>query len=451
MTMNFFKFIKKLFSVSLPIIIQQLFLNLASLLDTLMVGQLDETSISGVYIATQIVFVINLIIAGSIEGGSVFLCQFKGTKNKNNITKSFVFKLIFSVLISFSATIIIFIFHKPLVSCFSKDENVIKIACNYLLVLSTSFIPYAITNSISTSMRETNHPFVPMIITFAAIILNTFVNYLLIYGSFNFPRLGATGAAIGTIVERFFETITLILLCVFIKYDFLYKFKQNIKFEKQMFLTFLKKSFPLLINETLWALGQSILVYYFSKVDPIATVVLPISSTIYNLIFVVCLGLGNGISIIIGETIGSSDYALGQKQGFYSLIFSLLISIILGIILFVIAPLIVSLYGGIGNDAKEIAKVLIYFNAFYIVLCAINNSLFFLMRSGGRTEIVLIFDSLYAFIIQIPACVILLNWTNIPFLIFVCSIYSLDIIKLFIGSYIVLSKKWIKNLTKQFN
>lgn len=60
MTMNFFKFIKKLFLVSLPIIIQQLFLNLASLLDTLMVGQLDEASISGVYIATQIVFVIKL-------------------------------------------------------------------------------------------------------------------------------------------------------------------------------------------------------------------------------------------------------------------------------------------------------------------------------------------------------------------------------------------------------
>lgn len=451
MKKDFFSFVKKLSLVSLPIIIQQLFLNVASLLDTLMVGQLDEKSISGVYIATQIIFVINLMIFGSIEGGSVFLCQFKGGKNKDNLTKSFAFKLYFSLFIAVLATIVILIFNKPLVSCFSNDTEVIKIACNYLLILSCSFIPFAITNSLSTSMRELDHLIAPTVITFIGILFNLLINYLFIYGKFNFPRLEASGAAIGTIFERFFEMTVLLILVIIHKYDFVYRLKANLKFEKKQFLSFFIKSIPLLINETLWALGQLLLVYFFSKVNPIATVVLPISSTIYNLIFVVCLGLGNGISILVGETIGSAQYDLGQKQGYYSILFTLIVSIILGVILFVISPLIVSFYSGIGYDAKQIAEILIKFNAFYIIVCSLNSALFFLMRSGGKTEIVLIFDSLYAFVIQIPACVILLNFSSLSFIPFVCIIYSLDFLKLFIGGYIVLSRKWIKNLTSKFN
>lgn len=450
MSKEFFKYAKKLFCVSLPIIIQQLFLNIASLLDTLMVGQLDESSISGVYIATQIIFVINLMIFGSIEGGSVFLCQFKGSKDKDNITKSFAFKLYFSIFVSVLATLIILIFNKQLVSLFTNDENIIKIACNYLLILSTSLIPYAITNSISTSMRELDRPISPMVITAIAILCNLGINYLLIYGNMGFPKLGATGAAIGTIFERFLEAIVLIILCKTHKYEFLYNLKNNYKLQKEMVKQMFIKSLPLMINETLWSLGQSTLIFFFSKVDPIATVVLPISSTIFNLMFVICLGIGNGISIIVGETIGSSDYKKGQKQGYYSILSTLIISFILGVVLYIIAPLIVSLYGGIGEQAKDIAKILIRFNAFYIVICALNNALFFLMRSGGRTTIVLLFDSFYAFLIQIPACMLLLKINKLGFIPFVCTIYLLDIIKSIIGGSIVISKKWIKNITKSF-
>ncbi len=447
MKREFFKYIKALFLVSLPIIIQQLFVNIASLLDTLMVGQLDDSSVSGVYIATQIIFVVNLAIFGATEGGSVFLCQFKGLKDKDKITNSFSFKLMFSVILATMATIIILLFNRQLASLFTNNQEAIEIACNYMKILSISFIPFAITNAISTSMRELDHPVTPMTITAIGIVFNFMINYVLIFGKFGFPRIGATGAAIGTIFERLFEFIACIILCFIKKYDFLFNLKENIKINKELLKKMIIKSVPLLINETLWAIGQSVLVYFFSRVDEIATVVLPISNTIYNLIFVVCLGIGNGISILIGEVIGSGEYAQGQKKGYFSLIFTLIIGITLGTILFIIAPWVVTLYTGVNVEAQRLAMYLIRFNAFYILICALNNALFFLMRSGGRTEIVLLFDSFYAFLIQIPGCIILLHFFKLDLVTFICIIYSLDIIKLIIGAGIVISKKWIKNLT----
>ncbi len=188
------------------------------------------------------------------------------------------------------------------------------------------------------------------------------------------------------------------------------------------------------------------LVYFFSQVASIATVVLPISTTIYNLAFVVCIGIGNAISIIIGETVGASEYDLGQKQCYQALICSFIIGVFLGLILILIAPLVVSCYK-VEPQAREYAQILIRYQGLLFVVCAVNNSLFFMMRSGGRTEIVLVFDAFYAYLIQVPFCFILLKFTNLSFIPYVMIIYGLDVLKLFIGGYIVISKKWIKNLT----
>ena len=101
------KFFKKLLLISFPIILQQLFLNFASLLDTLMVGQLDEISISGVYVATQIVFVANLMIFGSIEGLSVFFSQFFGKKDDKHLKNTFAYKFVYSIIVAIFEIIII--------------------------------------------------------------------------------------------------------------------------------------------------------------------------------------------------------------------------------------------------------------------------------------------------------------------------------------------------------
>ena len=208
-----------------------------------------------------------------------------------------------------------------------------------------------------------------------------------------------------------------------------------------------KKSIPLFINETLWVLSQTVLVYIFSQSSELSTVVLPISSTIFNLIFVVCLGIGNGISILLGNTVGKSDFEEAQKEAESALTFSIIVGITLGSILCLIAPLITSLYTGVSQEAKDLALILIIFHGIYLVICSLNNSLFFVLRAGGRTSLVLIFDSCFGWIIQIPFSFLLLYVFNFQFIPLVITAYSIEIIKTIVGFILVLSKKWFKNLT----
>lgn len=444
---KYLRFIKTLTIIAIPIILQQLFLNIASLLDTLMVGQLDDQSISGVYVGTQIIFVVNLMIFGSVEGASVFFCQFFGKNDVDNLKKTFKFKLYASFVVSSIATIVLLIFGRSLSELFITNPKAIDISVSYMNIVATSLIPFALTVAITSSLRESHKTTLPMIITLIGVLINLSVNYVFIFGAFGVPALGAIGAAIGTAVERYLEFGVLLIICVVKKYDFCSNFFKTFKIEKKLAIDMIKKSIPLLCNETLWALGQTMLIFIFSQSTEIATVVLPISSTIFNLIFVICLGFGNAITILIGNTVGKNEFEQAQKEGYASLTYCSIVGILLGLVLVVIAPFITSLYTGVSAEAKELAVILIIFHGIYLVVCALNNALFFVLRAGGRTLLVFIFDSLYGWILQIPFALLLLYVFKLEFIPLVIVSYSLDILKTIVGFILFLSKKWYRNLT----
>lgn len=189
------------------------------------------------------------------------------------------------------------------------------------------------------------------------------------------------------------------------------------------------------------------LVLIFTKVDSIATSVLPIVQTIFNLLFVFLLGLGNGITILVGNSIGANDFKKAQKEAYISLIVTLLIGIFLGVLLFILAGVITSFYKGINEDARNLATYFIKFNAFYLLINGMNTCLFFLLRAGGRTEIVFIFDSFYCWIISIPFAILLYKNTSLELKEFYPIVYLIDIIKTILGFSLLILKKWYKNLT----
>ena len=445
------KFFKKLLLISFPIILQQLFLNFASLLDTLMVGQLDEISISGVYVATQIVFVANLMIFGSIEGLSVFFSQFFGKKDDKHLKNTFAYKFVYSIIAAIFEIIIIAAFGKNLVSLFVKTNQEIQVALDYLYIVIFSIVPFAISVTIASTLREIHHPVSPMVITAIGIIMNFFFNYLFIFGKLGFPTLGASGAAIGTLINRLVEMILLVIVVIVKKYPFSQNFIHSFKIEKELSKRILLKSIPLFLNETLWSLTQIILVFFFTKCDSIATSVLPIVQTIFNLLFVVLLGLGNGVSIVVGNTIGESKYEEAQKQAYYSLMLTIASCLILGAFLASCSSLITSLKKGVGEEAKKIASKLIRFSSVYLLINGVNTSLFFLLRGGGKTGVVFFFDSFYGWVVSIPLAFVLSSCTNISFINMYIVVYLSDSLKMIVGFILLVSKKWYKNLTSVNN
>jgi Na+-driven multidrug efflux pump len=163
------------------------------------------------------------------------------------------------------------------------------------------------------------------------------------------------------------------------------------------------------------------------------------------------LGVGQGVSILVANSVGESKFETAQKEAYYSLIITVIVNFVLGAVLFICSDLIVSLYSGVGLQAREIASYLIKFDGIYLIVSGINLTLFFLLRAGGKTEIVFLFDSCFCWLISIPFAIVLVNFTNMDFKTLYVLVYSVEIIKAIVGMVLLLSKKWYKNLVVDSN
>ncbi|MEG0564587.1 MATE family efflux transporter, partial [Anaerorhabdus sp.] len=155
---------------------------------------------------------------GIVAAGSIFIAQYFGARNMDKMKESFRFLLNISIAIMLVFFLLVFIFPEAILGFFTNDPAVIEMGVLYARLVSFSYIPIAITLSISGSMRSIGETKIPLFVSAIAVLINTFLNYCLIFGNFGFPQLGIRGAAYATLVARFIETG---LLLYFIKeYEF---------------------------------------------------------------------------------------------------------------------------------------------------------------------------------------------------------------------------------------
>ena len=303
-------FYKMVLAICIPIVIQNGFTNLASLLDNIMIGQLGTLSMSGVSITNQLLQVFNVTIFGAMSGPGIFMAQFYGKKNKEGVENCFRIKLMIGLIITILAIFLFYTFGNQLISLYLNDNSsdslkTLNYGMNYLKIMLIGLIPFVITQVYSSSLRETGNTVLPMIASIIAVIVNFCINYILIFGRFGFPQLGVTGAAIGTVVSRVAEMSINIIGGSRNLY-----LKDAIKMKKVPFDTtkeMLKRGLPLLCNEILWSISIALISQSYSTRGIIAVAAINITTTVTNFFMIVCYAMGNSISIVVGQQLGAGE------------------------------------------------------------------------------------------------------------------------------------------------
>ena len=213
------KFYKSLFLIVIPIVLQQFITQFVALLDNLMIGRVGNDEMIGVSLGNQLLFVFNLCIFGCLSGASIFATQFFGAQDKEGYQETMRFKLLMGMIIFVISLTIFLVFNEQLLSSFinssegeySNPDVVLASGKQYLKVMLIGILPFIIKEIYATSLREMRETMFPMISGVVAIFVNLIINYLLIFGSFGFPKLGIVGAAIGTVVSRFVEMLLVVI------------------------------------------------------------------------------------------------------------------------------------------------------------------------------------------------------------------------------------------------
>ena len=282
-------FYRRLMMVALPIMLQNGITNLVSLLDNIMVGAVGTEQMTGVSIVNQLLFVFNLCIFGGLSGAGIFTAQFFGRNDHKGVQNTFRFKMMLALSLFVFGLAILLASGERLIALYlhegSETGDLIATAAygaSYLRIMLWGLAPFAVQQAYSTTLRECGETLVPMKAGLIAIASNLTLNYILIFGHFGAPAMGAAGAALATIIARYFECILIV--------GWTHRHPKRMPFIIEAFRSFqvpsplirdiVKKGMPLLINEALWSAGMATLTQSYSVRGLAVVAGLNIASTI---------------------------------------------------------------------------------------------------------------------------------------------------------------------------
>lgn len=453
------KFYKMILLIALPIMIQNGVTNFVSLLDNIMVGQIGTASLSGVAIVNQLIFVVNLCIFGGISGPGIFTAQFFGQGNTEGIRETFRFKFIICFFILAISLSLLAGAGSDLIELYlhgDKDKEVLLETLvegeNYLKIMIIGIVPFAISQVYSSTLREVGETVIPMKASIAAVAVNMCFNYILIFGKLGMPVLGVAGAAIATVIARFVECGIVIFWTHkhYKKYPFIQGAYKNFHISLSLVKSMLIKGLPLLLNEGLWAAGITTLNQYYSirGIDVVAG--LSISSVIANLFNIVFMALGCSVSIIVGPLLGAGKMEEAKDTAYKMITFSVMVCIVIGSIMALMAPLFPMLYKTT-DEVKYLATQFIRISALCMPMFAYLHATYFTLRTGGRTYITFLFDSIYLWLISVPVVYLVVKYTGFNILIVYFIGQMIDIIKSIIGFIMLKKGIWLRNIVKEFD
>ncbi len=450
------QFYVRVLRLAVPIMIQNGITNFVNMLDNIMVGAIGTNEMTGVAVANQLIFVFNLCVFGAVSGAGIFVAQFHGNGNTKGVRDTFRFKMMVTLLLTVAAVAVFLFAGEPLVNAFLKGEGsdvdpiaTLGFAKEYINIMLIGLIPYAIVQSYSSTLRETDKTVLPMIAGLTAVLVNLSLNYVLIFGKFGVPVLGVAGAAIATVISRFAELAIIVIWTAIKRKENLFiigAFK-SLRVPLPLVGQIVKKGFPLMANEALWASGIAVLNMCYSLKGTDVVPANNIQQTFFNVFSVVFMSIGVTIGIIVGQQLGAGHFDEAKNTAIKMRVFSVAVSVIVGAVYFIMAEYVPYVYDTT-DEIRRLATNMMRICALAMPIDAYAHASYFTLRSGGKTFITILFDSCFVWVISVPTALILANFTAMPILPLFAICQAINFIKDILGYILVKKGIWLNKIVE---
>lgn len=298
-------FYRYLWGLTGPIALQNLITFTLGLMDTLMVSWLGNTQMAAVTTANVPVFLLISIVFGVQSGLGILVSQYWGKKDMESISRAIGVAAMLGTGITLVLALVLFLWPVQIMDLLSNKHELSVLGAPYLKLIGFSYVFNMLSSIYVSAMRSAENPGFGMKLFGVSTLLNTGMNYLLIFGKCGLPALGIQGAAIATLLSRVAEFL-ICLVCALrsriLPLDLAAFFRPG----WEMLRRFVKYSTPVILNETAWGLGNSLLTVILGYTDNSVEMLAAnaVMGNLNRLFLVVCFGLGAATAVIVGKAIG---------------------------------------------------------------------------------------------------------------------------------------------------
>lgn len=440
-------FYKKLAAIAVPIMMQNLITFGVSMMDTLMLGRLGEVQMSAAALANQLFYMLMIIGFGIANGSNVLIAQYWGRGDTENIRRilSVMYKVVLAVGILFSAVALLA--PGAVMSFFTTDEAVISEGIKYLKIMGWVAILYAMTTSTACMFRSVGSVTIAVLVNATSLVVNTSLNWVLIFGNLGFPAMGISGAALATAISRALEFI-IMMTYLFVKDQKIgFRLKHLLGWDGQIARRFARTAVPVVFNEMLWSTGAITVTMIIGRMGTEFVAANSIYSVVNQLATVAIIGLSNAAAAVIGHTIGEGEPIKAQERAKTLLAMGLCIGVVASAIVFLARPIVINFYN-VSDVTKGYAYDIMGVGSLVIVFLSLSSvSMMGVLRGGGDVKFVLFMDVFFMWAVAIP-----LGYTagliwKLPVLVVYLILRCDEILKSIFACIRVLRGRWVRDVT----
>lgn len=443
-------FYRQMLAIAIPVSLQSLLTSFLNTLDTIMITSLGDASIAGVGLANQVFFLFTLICFGIHTGSAVLFSQYWGIKNTHKVQEVNQMSLILSTVVSVVFMLLGVLFPYEILHIFTKDPLVIQAGGDYLRVAALSYVFTAWSFAMTNALRTTGSPKVPLIATICSFVTNAVFNYVFIFGKFGAPALGVVGAAVATLIARVVEVSVL--------FGVVFSYSGPIRLpigrywhhiSKGLWMNYWITTYPVIINETFWALGQVFYNAAYAMVGTQATAAIQVAVAVQNLSFILVRGIGSSCSIMLGNRVGRNEVEQAQKEAKRFVTISLVVGVVIGGIQSLTPHWTLLMFAHLSPEVFLIGQQLLQIMGVIFVFKTLNSIILVgILRGGGDTQYGMKLEMACVWLIGVPLALLAAAVWHFPVQLVVICAGAEELCKAFIGLRRVFSGKWIHRLVE---
>lgn len=432
--------------IALPVTLQSLLQSSFSVVDQMMIGSLGSTRIAGVGLGAKFASIYSILLSAVAAAAGIMISQYMGQKDDREVSRSFFSNLIFSIVLAAAFFAVSMIFPEQIMGLYTKDVGTRAIAGDYLRILSFSFVPMCLSLLASTLLRCMEAAVFPLIASIAAAVINTVLNYLLIFGKGIFPKMDVAGAAIATVAAQTAACVlTLIFLTVqcgkrSLKLSFLWRFQGAARIQYLGILG------PIIICEFLWSLGENVYAAIYGNMGTEACAAMTLTVPVQSLLIGALSGLSQAAAIMIGKELGSEEYDKAYRESKLLMLYGFCGSLILSFSLMLFGKYYVDIYQ-VENTVKASARQVLA--AFAIISpVKVQNMILGggIVRSGGKTNYIMWVDFIGTWLFGVPLGYLAAFVLRLP----IAGVYLMlsleECVRFLITAVIFRRKNWMQKL-----
>lgn len=440
--------------LAIPIIIQNFMASTLNLVDNLMIGRVGDRELSAVGQANQYFNILCYVLIGLSGGAGVFAAQFWGVHDTKNIKKILRMTLITGGAISVLFTVPALVFPGAIISIFTNEQAVITLGSEYLRIAAVSYPVTAVTFALAAVLRSCGSVKLPMAASVIALLTNTALNYLLIFGNMGMPMLGVKGAAAATLIARIAEVLIISVGTVIVSKRLWSESDKSAQrsadnaAKGSLWKRFLMISMPIVLNEGIWGLGAAMYAVVFGRMGADAYPAYTIAGTIERMAWILILGVGAAGAVVVGQVLGRDDkksaYRYAVRCGGLAVVLGLSVSAML----LTFAEPIVGAFN-MPPNVLLIAKQLLFSLAAVFVFKSFNyTSICGYFRAGGDTRYCMFLDIGGIWLISVPLMFFFGLYLKTPvWSVFLFANFN-EVVNSFINGVHLRRKKWMNNINK---